>query len=324
MPFSISRKTMRACLRHIVMCLLFIIAVTVWSLPADPDVRHVTCQFTYAIHHSPNTRHIRLCTLIPQTVPDRQLVKSITFSDPQPVQQYTAGGNRYALFDFTPTPETRLLTITCEIDLYRRDLASAMAASAAPDAGRRKILKASLGEEKFLETRARPIVEAANAISGKDDIEQVHNILRFVTRTMRYSGYDPSADNGALWALRARHGECTEFSRLFVALCRAKGIPARVNEGYSLVKVMPGDTIRHEWAEAYTKAYGWVPFDALHIKSGLATFEHMENNYLRLTTRLNDPELNGGYFFQYQGNGEHAYDAVWLRIKGDFTFQFHD
>ncbi len=179
-------------------------------------------------------------------------------------------------------------------------------------------------EEKYLEKDAPPIVEAANGITGKDDVETLRNIMRFVTNTLSYSGYDPSADNGALWALEMRHGECTEFSRLFVALCRAKGIPARVNEGYVTVHPGPGDTNRHEWVEAYTKAYGWVPFDPLHTKSGMATIDHLENNYLCLTSRLSDPMLNGNYFFYYKGAGSSPYEQVWVRVKGDFSFNFHE
>ncbi len=324
MSLKISRTTVHACARHLVLGLLFIIAITAWSYPADQDMRHITCQFTFAVRSAPNARHVRLVALIPQTVPGRETVKSIVYSDPEHTHEYSAGGNRYALFEFTPTSGMQMITVTCEIDLYRRDLATLTASGVAPLPEDEETLKGALGEEKYLETQAPLIVDTAGRITGKDEIDELRNIMRFVTRNMSYSGYDPSADNGALWALKARHGECTEFSRLFVALCRAKGIPARVNEGYSLVRVMPGDTIRHEWVEAYTKDYGWVPFDALHIKSGAATFEHMENNYLRLTTRLNDPELNGGYFMYCRATGEQPTEPAWARVKGDFSFHFHD
>jgi transglutaminase-like putative cysteine protease len=51
---------------------------------------------------------------------------------------------------------------------------------------------------------------------------------------------------------------CITGSALFVALCRAKGIPARLVSGLMLWPTLPGN---HYWIEVLVPPYGWVPAD---------------------------------------------------------------
>lgn len=57
-------------------------------------------------------------------------------------------------------------------------------------------------------------------------------------------------------------GSCSEYAFLFIALCRASGLPARFEGGTA----MRGDEasvdgVYHRWAEVYLPGYGWVPID---------------------------------------------------------------
>jgi len=57
-------------------------------------------------------------------------------------------------------------------------------------------------------------------------------------------------------------GSCSEYAFLFIALCRASGLPARYQGGTA----MRGDEasvdgVYHRWAEVYLPGYGWVPID---------------------------------------------------------------
>jgi hypothetical protein len=70
------------------------------------------------------------------------------------------------------------------------------------------------------------------------------------------------AELGALWALSARRGACLQFARLFVALARAAGIPARLVEGFSVQPPgVEGGRLTHAYAEAYIPGYGWLPVE---------------------------------------------------------------
>jgi hypothetical protein len=63
--------------------------------------------------------------------------------------------------------------------------------------------------------------------------------------------------------LRQGHGSCSEYNFLFVALCRASGLPARY-AGATARRNDDGtyeDTVHHRWSEVYLPGYGWMPVD---------------------------------------------------------------
>lgn len=71
----------------------------------------------------------------------------------------------------------------------------------------------------------------------------------------------------ALTALRLGEASCNGKSRLFVALARAAGIPARLVGG--LVLESGSKRTSHQWVEAYVAGH-WVPFDPTnHHYAGL-------------------------------------------------------
>jgi hypothetical protein len=60
------------------------------------------------------------------------------------------------------------------------------------------------------------------------------------------------------WILDTGWFDCHLGSALLVALCRARGIPARLVSGYLLYPASPS---YHYWAEAWVVGRGWVPMD---------------------------------------------------------------
>jgi transglutaminase-like putative cysteine protease len=65
--------------------------------------------------------------------------------------------------------------------------------------------------------------------------------------------------------LRQGSGSCTEYSWLFIAMCRIAGIPARHISGTYVDINTPYfpyvDTAHHRWAQIWLSPYGWVPVD---------------------------------------------------------------
>jgi transglutaminase-like putative cysteine protease len=56
---------------------------------------------------------------------------------------------------------------------------------------------------------------------------------------------------------------CQDQAHVFIACCRARGIPARYVSGY----VHPGDAphaASHAWADAYLPEQGWISIDVTH------------------------------------------------------------
>lgn len=66
-------------------------------------------------------------------------------------------------------------------------------------------------------------------------------------------------------------GKCTDISSVFIALCRASGIPAREIFGIRLGKKPQEDITgyQHCWAEFFVPGYGWVPADPADVRKAM-------------------------------------------------------
>ncbi len=59
-------------------------------------------------------------------------------------------------------------------------------------------------------------------------------------------------------ALATHRGDCGIHAMLFIAMCRAAGIPARWQSGW---ETQPLEWNMHDWAEFYVEPWGWLPAD---------------------------------------------------------------
>jgi len=229
-------------------------------------------------------------TPIPQTIPDRQEIHEVEYSE-EPTRIFDKSGTKYAEFVFRKPPNQFRLEIKVKATLLRYDLATA-----------RKKDKEQLPEdedpnqflmdEKYIEKNSPLIEQAAQKIEGSTQTAIVRKLYDYVVNNVQY--VDFKQEKGAVKTLQKKQGACTEYSDLFVALCRAKGIPARVVKGYvSEVVFLP----QHAWAEVYFKEYGWVPFDLTYgdvEQKPLRdrNFENLKPIYVYLTHTRNDEILD--------------------------------
>ncbi len=77
--------------------------------------------------------------------------------------------------------------------------------------------------------------------------------------------YKYPSNRGIIYCLPRRTGDCGSYSLIFVSLCRAVGIPARVANGHWVCKAKKN---YHVWPEFYLPNYGWLPSD---VTDGRAT-----------------------------------------------------
>jgi hypothetical protein len=93
-----------------------------------------------------------------------------------------------------------------------------------------------------------------------DPWKKVLRIERWVHDNMRVTNYEAlaTADHVA----RTLEGDCTEYSMLATAMCRAEGVPSRTAIGliYADVKSSPCFAF-HMWTEVWIKGR-WIPIDA--------------------------------------------------------------
>jgi len=148
-------------------------------------------------------------------------------------------------------------------------------------------------EELIQSNNSEIISKAQNITNGENDMhEKVSKIYNFVIKHLRYAAQED--ERGALWALKHGVGDCSEYSYLFVALCRAAGIPARVQAGFAFHRMRETLEDGHMWAEYYLEDYGWIPLDATWQLSDAMDCKHF-------SSIQSIPEVipYANYFFNY-------------------------
>ena len=134
------------------------------------------------------------------------------------------------------------------------------------------------GEPFAAELSAEPLIQsrhptiralAARLVGGeRDPVIVARRITQWVHDSLRKE-ITVGVPN-ALRVLRARTGDCSEHTQLFLALSRAAGIPARGTAGLALVR---GKFYYHAWPEVYLgrwiavdPTFGQFPADAAHLR----------------------------------------------------------
>ncbi|MEM3585538.1 MAG: transglutaminase-like domain-containing protein [Candidatus Woesearchaeota archaeon] len=106
--------------------------------------------------------------------------------------------------------------------------------------------------------------------------EAASRISYWVSKNVKYDAEFGSAVYDSKWVLENRRGTCDEFATLFIALCRAVGIPARYVAGIAYSNLEGADGFEsHAWAEVYFPTYGWVPFDPTYNQHGYVDVSHI-------------------------------------------------
>lgn len=122
----------------------------------------------------------------------------------------------------------------------------------------------------------------------KNPYWMARRIYRYIHQKMFYKlegGW-----NVAPRVLERGNGSCSEYSFVFIAMCRAAGIPARYVGSLVVRKDQASfDDIFHRWVEIYLPGYGWVPVDPSrgdkpNEAARADAFGHLEGDFL-ITTR---------------------------------------
>ena len=113
--------------------------------------------------------------------------------------------------------------------------------------------------ESFIESTDQQIVGIANQVASGEENPYLlaQKFYNYVVETAHYRLVGKGL-LGAKALLTNGEGECGDFASLFIALSRAKGIPARSVVGYWAIT---GIEQTHVWAEFYIEGIGWIPVD---------------------------------------------------------------
>ncbi len=88
----------------------------------------------------------------------------------------------------------------------------------------------------------------------------VRDIYHYLMKHMYYEMV--GGWNTAPTVLERGNGSCSEYTFVFISMCRAAGIPARY-VGSVVVRgdISAMDDVFHRWVEVYLPNYGWIPVD---------------------------------------------------------------
>ena len=171
--------------------------------------------------------------------------------------------------------------------------------------------------EKFIELTNSQIVEIANQVAGSEENPYLlaEKFYNYVIQTAHYRLVGKGL-LGAKALLTNGEGECGDYASLFIALARAKGIPARSIVGYWAIS---GTEQTHVWAEFYLEGIGWIPVDPTIGQQSASNkeyyFGNMDNQRVILEKGFNIPldppgpddflaPLIQGPYWWFWGNGD--------------------
>ena len=256
--------------------------------------KKVVVESTYKIEASPDTRNFKLTCWLPQSFKNKQIVDTIIFSEP-PLRTISTNGTDYAEFVFADLSQGKELTVRTTMKIYECDLQVLKEKKDSFVA--QEQLDSYLKSERHIEVDDELIQQKAYMLKGKTILSTIENTYNFVVRHLQYTRFPEPL--GARNALIHKEGDCTEFTDLFVALCRANNIPAR--RMYGFVINAKGNQ-RHNWPEAYIDKIGWVPFE---VTAGNAQrFDYMKNNYVYTSIVNRDGNAKNISLYHIQYNGE--------------------
>lgn len=97
-----------------------------------------------------------------------------------------------------------------------------------------------------------------------DTMSEARQLYKLVLNHVDYRKDQPGWGRGdAVWVCDSRFGNCTDFHSLFIALARARQIPAKFEIGFSIPSQTTSGSLTgyHCWAWFYDEQSGWIPVD---------------------------------------------------------------
>lgn len=224
-------------------------------------VRSVEATFVARLSAIPeNAGRIRVWVPLPESTGD-QTIEGLRIESPYTWNRYSEKefGNEYVYAEIDKPAEGMEL-LKLHFKAKRQEVTLARIRPAAP---LEQELRLHLRDDRLVTISPR-IRRLANEVTAgaKGPLAQARAIYRHVLTTMTYDKATPGWGMGdSERACDIRKGNCTDFHSLFIALARAKGIPARFIIGFPMAEKDGQTSGYHCWAEFFVEGIGWIPVD---------------------------------------------------------------
>jgi len=233
--------------------------------------------------------------VVPSLRPYQSVVEGPSFSLEPKGFVVDGHGNTYAVFENLEVPAGGEVVI---ITKYVVDVRSVKYLDCNNGRGISADAERYLRPSRYVESDHPSIVATAKSLAEglNRTIDKVFAVLRFV---VDYLEYDPSTPSraSAVEAYESRRGVCEQYARLFTALCRAMGVPARVARGFGLLSLEPDVVHRadslHAWAQFFAQDYSWIPVETQSYELfGLTPLRHIILTWGEDPTNVDGLELS--------------------------------
>lgn len=202
---------------------------------------------------------------IPENSNHQTLIgEPVYFSDVSPEYVTDSWGQPFAAFHFEDIPmgEKARASYLATADMYQtRYFIRPEKVGSSKDIPK-EILKKFLGDDTKFDLN-NPVIQNAmkEAIGDETNLYwQARKIYNWILDTLYYElagGW-----NVAPAIIERGNGSCSEYSFVFIAMCRAAGIPARYTGSLAIRGDRASeDEVFHRWCEIYLPPYGWIPVD---------------------------------------------------------------
>jgi hypothetical protein len=187
------------------------------------------------------------------------------------IEREAAHGNRFLYLDVA-APGKAALETTVEFTIRRRSTfvdVDPKRVGALTDQ-QKPMFAADLRKDAPHMEVTEGVAKTANDVCGSETnlAIQAHKLLDYVADFADHYSKDPTKPKcgigDAADCIANKGGCCTDIHSLFIALARARGIPARLQMGYRVLEKNVGKTVDPGyrcWPEYFLPGYGWVPAD---------------------------------------------------------------
>lgn len=278
------------------------------TVSAKDVLKQAKVRWTYTITPAAETETIQFRCLVPRDRDAWQRVTHLQFSH-APVERISADQDALARFFFRNLKAPITLTIDASVELRSASLIARRPAAGNKLTDGNRVRFTS--PERYIESDSPQVVALAERSGGGTIPQQLIGIQKCVEEVLARGEFDP-LDHGAVAAIERGKGDCSEHADLFVAICRAKKIPAVVCEGFTIdAGLWKRKPPHHTWVMVWLEDRGWTRFDPLDVSSRLARHEAQSSWYIHLTDQRINDHLNG-----------HLYRLDWTGAEAKVEWRF--
>ncbi|MHA1244607.1 MAG: transglutaminase-like domain-containing protein, partial [Candidatus Heimdallarchaeota archaeon] len=212
---------------------------------------------------------------LPVTISPQQIVRSLELSPDKQKISTDIEGNHWTRYDIPRinSGERKTFGYTAYVEMLPMVIPRHNFDITTSNPYDEKFLEKYLRSEPHIESDHPEIVELAKTIKNRNPMKFARNAINTVNNRLKYE-IQPD-EYGAAFAIKNGKGDCTEYSALFVALCRATGIPARVVAGFTHAQ----NWERHATAE-FLVAGRWIPVDVTGYRNSTILFGSLPSNII--------------------------------------------